>query len=141
MLRKGFSLIELMIVILILGLLASLVMPNLIGQSDDAKRKLVCVQMASLMNSLKTFKVHNGLYPTTQEGLNALIVNPDSEKYPSYPQSGFLDKEKLPVDPWNNQYIYTNNDNILELISLGADKQEGGAGVAMDIYYSSCNNR
>ena len=141
MLRKGFSLIEIMIVIIILGLIASLVMPNLIGQSDDAKRKLVCIQMESLMNSLKTFKVQNGLYPTTAEGLNALITNPDPEKYTSYPNGGFLDGGKQPVDPWKNRYIYLNDNNVIELISLGADRQEGGSDEAADIRYSTCNNR
>jgi general secretion pathway protein G len=139
--RKGFTLIELMIVIIILGLIASLVMPNLIGQSDDAKRKLVCIQMESLMSSLKTFKVYNGVYPTTSEGLDTLSKNPDSSKYASYPDGGFLDDGKQPIDPWKHRYIYLNNENKIELISLGADGQEGGNGEAMDIYYSKCNNR
>ena len=137
--RSGFSLIEIMIVIILLGLIASLVMPNLIGQSDDAKSKLGCIQRESLMNSLKTFKVHNGVYPTTAEGIEALIKNPDSQKYTSYPEGGFLDKDKQPLDPWKSRYIYTNNDNVIELISLGADKQEGGSKEAADIRYSECS--
>lgn len=141
MLRKGFSLIEIMIVIIILGLIASLVMPNLIGQSDEAKRNLVCIQMESFMNSLKTFKIHSGLYPTTEEGLHALVSNPDTDKYPSYPNGGFLDSSKQPLDPWKNRYIYVNNDNVIELISLGADKQEGGLNEAADIFYSTCNSQ
>ena len=84
--KKAFSLIEIMIVIVILGLIASLVVPNLIGQSEKAKEKLVCVQMKSLKDSLDSFKIEEGSYPTTQEGLEALIKNPNPQKYKNYPQ-------------------------------------------------------
>jgi len=136
--RKGFSLIEIMIVIIILGLLASFVMPNLIGQSDEAKKKLVCIQMKSVGESLKTFKLYNGSYPTTEEGLKALVSNPDPEKYPEYPSQGFLDEGRLPKDPWGGQYIYTNEDGEFNLISLGADGKEGGDGENKDITYDTC---
>jgi general secretion pathway protein G len=72
--RKGFTLIEVMIVIVILGLLASLVVPNLIGQSEQAKQQLVCVQMKSLKNALDNFKIQEGTYPTTEEGLKACLL-------------------------------------------------------------------
>ncbi len=136
--RKGFSLIEIMIVIIILGLLASLVLPNLIGQSDEAKKKLVCIQMKSIAESLKTFKLYNGTYPTTEEGLEALIKNPDPEKYPEYPSQGFLDEGKLPKDPWGGKYIYTYENGDFNLISLGADGKEGGEAENKDITYESC---
>ncbi len=136
--KKGFSLIELMIVIIILGLLASLVMPNLIGQSEQAKRKLTCVQMHSLSDALKSFKLANSIYPTTSEGLNALITNPDSAKYTSYPSGGFLDGKKVPTDPWKNTYIYIKTSNAFDIISLGADKVEGGSDDGVDIKLSSC---
>jgi len=136
--KKGFSLIELMIVIIILGLLASLVMPNLIGQSEQAKRKLTCVQMHSLSDALKSFKLANSIYPTTSEGLNALITNPDSAKYTSYPSGGFLDGKKVPTDPWKNTYIYIKTSNAFDIISLGADKAEGGNDDGVDIKLSSC---
>ncbi len=136
--RKGFSLIEIMIVIIILGLLASFVMPNLIGQSDEAKKKLVCIQMKSVGESLKTFKLYNGSYPTTEEGLQALVKNPDPEKYPEYPSQGFLDEGRLPKDPWGGQYIYTNESGDFNLISLGADGKEGGEAENRDITYDAC---
>ena len=136
--KKGFSLIELMIVIIILGLLASLVMPNLIGQSEQAKRKLTCVQMHSLSDALKSFKLANSIYPTTSEGLNALITNPDSAKYTSYPSGGFIDGKKVPTDPWKNAYIYVKTSNTFDIISLGADKAEGGNDDGVDIKLSSC---
>ncbi len=136
--KKGFSLIELMIVIIILGLLASLVMPNLIGQSEQAKRKLVCVQMHSLSNALKSFKLSNGTYPTTGEGLNALITNPNSSLYTSYPKGGFIDSKKVPTDPWKNGYIYVKSSDSFDIISLGSDKKEGGDEDGGDIKFSTC---
>ncbi|WP_024955737.1 type II secretion system major pseudopilin GspG [Sulfurospirillum arcachonense] len=136
--KKAFSLIELMIVIIILGLLASLVMPNLIGQSEQAKRKLTCVQMHSLSDALKTFKISNGSYPTTTEGLNALLVNPNPSTYTSYPKGGFLGSKKLPTDPWKNNYIYIRTSDSFDIISLGSDKKEGGEEEGMDIKFSTC---
>lgn len=138
--RNAFTLIEIMIVIIILGLLSSLVVPNLIGQSDQAKEKIVCIQMESLNNALKTFRLENGCYPSTKEGLLALIKNPDPTKYTSFPKGGFLDKG-LPRDPWKNDYIYINEDDNVELISLGADRKEGGTDINRDIEYSSCQKR
>lgn len=139
--RKGFSLIEIMIVIIILGLIASLVMPNLIGQSEEAKKKLVCIQMQSLNDALKTFKLQNGSYPSTEEGIKALVANPDPEKYKSFPDGGYLDGDQTPLDPWKNPYIYVYSDGTPELISLGADGKEGGEKENSDISYSSCRNK
>jgi general secretion pathway protein G len=138
--KKAFSLIEVMIVVVILGLIASLVVPNLIGQSEQAKKKLVCVQMKSLKDALDSFKVNEGNYPTTEEGLEALIHNPDPQKYKSYPANGFLSSKKLPKDPWGNDYIYVNNDGNIDIISLGADGKEGGSGENKDIKFSECEN-
>jgi general secretion pathway protein G len=138
--KKAFSLIEVMIVIVILGLIASLVVPNLIGQSERAKEKLVCVQMKSLKDALDSFKVDEGRYPTTQEGLKALIKNPDPQKYKNYPEKGFLNSNKLPKDPWGNDYIYINNEGNIDIISLGADGKEGGNGENKDIRLSECGN-
>jgi len=136
--KKGFSLIELMIVIIVLGLLASLVMPNLIGQSEEAKRKLVCVQMHSLADALKSFKLSNGVYPTTQEGLEALLKNPNPSFYTSYPKGGFIDGKTVPTDPWKSNYIYIKSSDSFDIISLGADKKEGGDADAADIKLSTC---
>ena len=136
--KKGFTLIELLIVITILSLLASLVVPNIIGQGEEAKRKLVCIQEKSLKDALDSFKVTEGVYPTTEEGLKALIKNPNPEKYKSYPKNGFLKDGKLPKDPWGNDYIYVNNGTV-DIISLGADGKEGGEGENKDIKLSECN--
>ena len=138
--RKGFTLLEIMIVVVILGLLAALVVPNLIGQGEQAKEKLVCVQMKSLKNALDNFKVNEGRYPTTEEGLKALIKNPDTQKYKNYPQGGFLGSKKLPKDPWGNDYIYVNKNGEIDIISLGADGKEGGSKENRDIRLSQCQN-
>jgi len=133
--KRGFSLIEIMIVIIILGLLAGLVLPKLMGQADKAKKKIVCIQMHSLKDSLKNFKLDNGMYPTTEEGLNALVSNPNPEKYKGYSKGGYLDG-KAPLDPWKNPYVYINEDGQIDFISLGADGQEGGDGEKADIQFS-----
>lgn len=123
--RNAFSLIELMIVIVILGLLASLVMPNLIGQGEKAKRDVVCVNMEAIYNgALDSYKLDNSVYPETAEGLKALT------KY-------FKDG-KMPKDSWGQEFIYINTDGKVELISLGADKKEGGKDEAADIKLSEC---
>ncbi|MEO1954897.1 MAG: type II secretion system major pseudopilin GspG [Campylobacterales bacterium] len=137
--KKAFSLIELMIVIVILGLLAAMVMPSLTGKGEEAKRDLVCVQMKSIYNgALDMFKIDNSVYPSTEEGLEALVKNPDEEKYPNYSQNGYFKDGKLPKDSWGSNFIYINNDGDIELISLGADKKEGGSKEAKDIKLSEC---
>lgn len=139
--RKGFSLLELMIVIIILGLLASLVLPNLLGQASQAKKGVVCIQMKQLATSLKNFKFTLGSYPSTEEGLQALAKNPDPETYANYPEEGFLDDGRLPKDPWKHDYIYLNDEGEIEMISLGADGKENGKGENADISYSSCKEK
>ena len=137
--RNAFSLIELMIVIVILGLLAAMVMPSLTGKGEEAKRNLICVQMKSIYNqSLDMFKIDNSVYPSTSEGLEALATNPDEENYPNYSSSGYFKDNKIPKDSWSKQFIYINDEGSIELISLGADRKEGGKDEAKDIRMSEC---
>ncbi len=136
--KKGFSLIEIMIVIIILGLLASVVLPNLMGTAGEAKQKLVCIQMKNVSEALKMFKLDNGLYPETEEGLNTLVTNPDEEKYPNYAGKGYFEEGNMPKDPWKRKFIYVKSENGYDLISLGADAKEGGVDEARDIRYSEC---
>ncbi len=135
--RKGFSLLELLVVILILGILAAFVAPNLIGKGEQAKRDLVCVQMSSTGQALDMFKLDNGVYPETEEGLQALAANPDPEKYPNYSNATYM--KTLPKDSWQNQFGYLKTEDDFDLISFGADRKEGGSGDAEDIFFSKCH--
>jgi len=125
--RKAFSLIELMIVIVILGLLAAMVMPSLTGKGADAKRDLVCVQMKNVDGVLDMYKLDNDLFPSTEEGLKVVT---ETDKY--------FKNGKMPKDSWGQEFIYINNDGRVELISLGADKKEGGKDESADIKMSEC---
>ena len=126
--KKGFSLIELMIVIVILGLLAAMVMPALTGKGAQAKRDLVCVQMKSIYDgALDMYKIKNDLYPSTEDGLKVLTEDD------SYFKDG-----KMPKDSWGSEFIYINDDGKVDLISLGADKKEGGKDESKDIKMSEC---
>ncbi len=137
--RKAFSLVELMVVIVILGLLAAMVVPNLTAKGDEAKKKIVCINMKNIYNSmLDAFKIDNGVYPSTEEGLLLLIKNIDEEKYPNYAIGGYLKDDKLPKDSWGNDFIYVNDEGRIELISLGADRKEGGKDESSDIKMSEC---
>jgi general secretion pathway protein G len=114
-------------------------MPSLTSKGEEAKRNLVCVQMKSIYNgALDMFKINNSVYPSTEEGLEALIKNPDEEKYPNYSPSGYFKDGKLPKDSWGTPFVYINDDGHIELISLGADKKEGGTGDKADIKMSQC---
>ncbi len=134
--KRGFSLLELLVVILILGILAAAVVPKVVGAGDKAKVDLVCVNMKGAANALKMFKLDNGMYPETEEGFEALISNPDSDKYSNYASSAYL--EKLPKDSWGAKMVYVKTGNDFDIISYGADKREGGSDEYADIKYSGC---
>ncbi|SFV50639.1 General secretion pathway protein G [hydrothermal vent metagenome] len=126
--KKGFSLIELMIVIVILGLLAAMVMPSLTGKGEEAKRDLVCVQMKSIYDgALDMYKIKNSVYPSTEEGLTILTET-----------DAYFKDAKMPKDSWGREFIYLNDDGAIELISLGADKKEGGKKEGKDIRLTEC---
>lgn len=136
--RDAFTLIEIMVVIIILGMLAAFVIPNITGKSEEAKQKLVCIQMKSLSEGLKMFKIDNGSYPTSEEGLSALITNPSVELYPSYSKNSYIEGKKLPKDPWSHPYIYLNDGTDFDIVSLGADGKEGGSDEGKDQKLSEC---
>ena len=135
--KKAFTLLELLVVILILGLLAAFVVPNIIGAGDKAKRDLVCSQMSSISSALDMFKMDNGMYPDTEESLKALVSNPDSDKYPAYSSKPYM--KRVPKDSWGQPIQYIKSDSAFDLISFGPDRKEGGSGDNADIKYSQCN--
>ncbi len=135
--KRAFTLLELLVVILILGLLAAFVVPNIIGAGDKAKRDLVCSQMGSISSALDMFKMDNGMLPDTEEGLKALVSNPDSDKYPAYSSKPYM--KRVPKDSWGQPIQYVKNGDGFDLISFGSDRKEGGDGNGADIRYSQCN--
>ena len=136
-LRKGFSLIELLIVIVILGGLVAVVAPGLMDSADQAKRDTVCLKMNDLKKRFDMFKLDNGNFPETEEGFNALTGNPDPEKYPNYRAKPYL--KKIPKDSWKTAFIYVRNGDDVEIISFAADRKEGGDENSKDILFSDCN--
>ena len=112
------------------GGLVTDVIPGIVEQAQ--------VQIKSLEEALAMFKLDNGVYPTTEEGLQALITNPSEEEYPAYAPNAYFEGKNLPKDSWKNEFIYINNGTDFDLISLGADRKEGGEGDAADIRFSEC---
>jgi len=135
-LRNGFSLIELLIVIVILGGLIAVVAPGLIDSQKKAARDTMCLKMNDLKKRFDMFSLDNGRYPDTEEGFNALLSNPDADKYPNYPVVPYL--KKMPKDAWGSPFIYIKKGSDIEIISLAADRQEGGTEWASDILFSKC---
>ncbi len=136
-LRAGFSLIELLIVIVILGGLVAVVAPGLMDAADGAKRDTVCLKMNDLQKRFDMFKLDNGNYPETAEGFLALISNPDPEKYPNYRAKPYL--KKMPKDSWKTPFVYLRKNLEIELISFASDRKEGGLENNKDILLSECN--
>ncbi|HRO51599.1 MAG TPA: type II secretion system major pseudopilin GspG [Alicycliphilus sp.] len=126
---RGFTLIELLVVLAILTLLAGLVGPKVLNQLGGAKSKTAAVQIADLDKSLELFKLDVGRYPSTEEGLDALVKKPGSANGWNGP---YL-KGGLPTDPWSHAYRYANNGGQIEIVSLGADGTPGGEGENADI--------
>ena len=135
--RKGFSLIELLIVIVILGGLVAVVAPGLMDSADQAKRDTVCLKMNDLKKRLDMFQLDNGTYPDIEEGFQALVANPDEEKYPNYRMKPYL--KKLPKDSWKTPFIYIKTGDYVEIISYASDRKEGGDENSKDILFSDCN--
>ncbi len=132
--KGGFTLIEIMVVIVILGLLAALVVPKLIGRTEEAKKTQSRVQIKHLQQALELFKLDNGFFPTTDQGLEALVRVPEGGRVPkNYRKGGYLDR--VPKDPWGNAYVYvcpgTHGD--YDISSYGADNAPGGEGEDADI--------
>ena len=132
--RAGFTLLEIMVVIVILGLLAALVVPKLIGRTEEAKQTQTRLQIKNIEQALQLFKLDNGFYPGTEQGIEALVRAPEIGRVPkNYRKGGYLDR--VPKDPWGSDYVYvspgTNGD--YDITSYGADEAPGGEGEDADI--------
>ncbi|CDG85662.1 type II secretion system major pseudopilin GspG [Janthinobacterium agaricidamnosum] len=131
---RGFTLIEIMVVVVIMGILASLVVPKLIARTGESKVAAAKVDISTVMQALKLYKLDNQRYPTTEQGLQALIVKPTSGPAANgWKEGGYL--EKMPKDPWGNPYQYLSPGikGEVDVLSLGADGQPGGTGDDADI--------
>jgi general secretion pathway protein G len=130
--QRGFTLIELMVVIMILGVLAALVVPRVMNRPDEARAVAARQDIAQVMQALKLYRLDNSRYPTTEQGLQALVAKPTSGPIPTNWKS-YLDK--MPNDPWGRPYQYLNPGlkGEIDVFSFGADGQSGGEGVDADV--------
>ncbi|MFB0933919.1 MAG: type II secretion system major pseudopilin GspG [Pseudomonadales bacterium] len=130
--QKGFTLIEIMVVVVILGILGALIVPNIIGRPDEARVQAAKADIESIGTALELYRLDNGNYPSTDQGLDALVNEPSG--FPEarrWNRDGYL--KKLPKDPWDEGSLYFSEDRKYEVYSYGADRKEGGEGVDADI--------
>ncbi|HEY7655431.1 MAG TPA: type II secretion system major pseudopilin GspG [Burkholderiales bacterium] len=129
---RGFTLVEIMVVVVILGILAVLIVPRVVGRTDEARKVAAKQDVAAIMQALKLYRLDNGRYPTTEQGLAALVDKPQGDPLPRNWQK-YLDK--MPKDPWGNTYQYLSPGvrGEIDVFSLGADNQPGGSGADADV--------
>ncbi len=131
----GFTLIEVLVVVLIIGILAAIIGPRVIGKTEDARRTRVVADLKSIETALDLYKLDNGVYPTTEQGLQALVTKPSVGNVPAnWKDGGYL--SRAPSDPWGHPYAYAypGTRGEYDLFSLGADGQPGGEGANADAY-------
>ena len=134
--QRGFTLIELMVVIVILGVLAGLIIPRIMGRPEEARRMKARVQIESIETALKLYKLDNGSYPSTEQGLQALVEAPTVGQLPrAWREGGYLEKGRVPKDPWENEYVYLSPGihGDFDISSYGADGEPGGEDENKDI--------
>ena len=122
---RGFTLVEIMVVVVIIGILAALIVPRVVGRTDDARAVAAKQDVSAIMQALKLYRLDNGRYPTTEQGIQALVTKPSTQPVPGNWKQ-YLDK--LPKDPWGNVYQFLNPGvrGEIDVFSLGADAQPGG---------------
>ncbi len=134
--QAGFTLIEIMVVVVILGILAALVVPRVMGRPDEARIIAAKQDINAILQALKLYRLDNHAYPSTEQGLQALVTKPSTQPAPpNWKTGGYLDR--LPKDPWNHDYQYINpgvrNPNDVDVFSFGADGVQGGEGNDADV--------
>jgi len=134
--NKGFTLLEIIVVVFILSLLVAIVAPKIIGRTDDARIAEAKIQIRNFETALKLFKIDNGFYPSTEQGLVSLVEKPNTGQIPQkYREGGYLEQKKIPFDSWGNPYVYISPGvyGDFDIMSYGADGKEGGEGKNADI--------
>ncbi len=131
--QSGFTLIEIMVVVVIIGILVGLVAPNVIGFVDDAQETKVQSDIRNIEAALKLFRLDNFRYPSTEMGLQSLVTDPNDPSIRNFKPGGYLDR--VPLDPWDREYQYLSpgNNGEIDIYTLGADGREGGEGKDADI--------
>lgn len=132
--HRGFTLIEIMVVVVIMGILAALVVPRLMGRTDEARVLAARQDIATIMQALKLYRLDNSRYPTTEQGLQALVAKPSNDPVPqNWKAGGYM--ERLNKDPWGNpyQYLSPGTHGEVDVFSYGADGQPGGTGNDADV--------
>ncbi len=134
--EKGFTLIELLVVLIIIGILAGYIGPKIMGRPEEARRTKAALQIQAIETALKLYRLDNGFYPTTEQGLQALVEAPGSGKLaPKWREGGYLEKKKVPKDPWENDFAYLQPGahGDFDLYSYGPDGEPGGESENADI--------
>lgn len=134
--ERGFTLIELLVVLVIIGILAGYIGPKIMGHPEEAKRTKAALQIQAIETALKMYKLDNGVYPSTEQGLQALVEPPETGKLPpKWRSGGYLEKGKVPEDPWGNEFVYLSpgvHDDY-DLSSYGPDNEAGGEDENADV--------
>ena len=135
--RDGFTLVEVLVVVLIIGILASIVTVNVLRKPGEARISAANMQVDQLSTAIQLYRTEQGIFPTQQQGLEALVKKPTRSPIPKkYPQGGYLQSGSVPLDPWGNPYIYLipgRKGEAYEIISYGSDNEPGGSGESADI--------
>ncbi len=130
--RAGLTLVEMIVVLAIIALVAVLIVPNVIGRPDEARVTVAKTDLKTIASALRIYRLDNGDYPTTQQGLAALVERPTSPPEPrSWASDGYL--PELPTDPWGNPYVYRQTGGRFDLMSYGKDGAEGGEELDADL--------
>jgi general secretion pathway protein G len=133
--NHGFTLIEIMVVVVILGVLSALIVPNVISRPDEARAAAAKLGVQQIGNALEYYRLDNGFYPSSDQGLEALVTHPSGFPEPKkWSEEGYL--SNVPEDPWGEPYLYFNEGRTVDVYTFGADRQEGGDGVDADIRLS-----